>query len=1127
MKIKKLTIHNLASIEKTEIDFSASPLSDAQLFLICGDTGAGKTTILDAICLALYGKTPRYEGTIKKATEVSGLDFDDPRQLVRRGSNGAQVTLTFQGNDLRDYCASWSVDLVSKGQNKGQLKNTEWTLKAEGQTGETYAKITDIKAMIERVVGFDFAQFCRTSLLAQGQFTRFLLADDADKAAILEKLTDTERFSSLGSRIAKKYSSVSAEMRELEIRLQGLGGMTAEEAAALKAEQEKLQQENQDAQQVVDGLNARKNWLQEEAVQAANLAAAQEKSRQAQEAMQTAEFVTAQNDVTQWDDAQRAMVQFRREVSSLAAANMAQESLQKARRDYAELKGGREWLADELTRNEMARAEMEKNLHQEDPFVPMYEKSAVIAEKLSEADGFLRRAAMAEQNRQTIIGKLPALTDAVQQKKQELQAVSEAVEAKQAEIAAAETERNWTDITAVRTEESERQSRKDQLVVVANEDEKVREHLDELKALGKACDACEEKLTEAEGRRPGLEEALKSAQAEADEAQELYQKQKDWLDDGLGKILASLKVGDTCPICGSVIGQLNEESEIRKLLKPLKAQADSRRAVKEQAAAALNTLVANISVLTEERQKKNDERVAKTQFTEKLHTEMLKKATELGVEHYKTDDFVAEIAKCEERLAALKKQDDAYVALQTRIAGLNTEKANLDKQLQANQNALTKAQNALKEAETDAARLEKEAHDARMDAESRRQEAAGWISGDEWRAKFADENGDFVTVLMAARMKYESLKAEYEALKAAVDKAHEERDRVRNACEPLEINYPELAAVMTGEKKPVKRLAESFTALGERFENAWQQKRNAEGEYTAAKTAVDEFCQEHADITRERLAVLAELDITGARRKVDDIRKQAASAKGSLETIEKQNHEHHAHRPEELAEGENVQTLSEALEREAQAKQTRLARIGEITGAFKADDSKTAEREKVEAEKAKKQKLMDEWKALNDLLGTQDGKRLRLIIQSYVLKCVLDRANAYLRQLTNRYTLSCRNLTLTVIDDFDGGLERPVNTLSGGESFVVSLALALSLAVMNEKGVAMDMLFIDEGFGTLSGECLGQVMDALERLNMVSGSRKVGVISHVMGLRDRIRTHIEVRRSGHEPSTVQVTVNSH
>ena len=161
------------------------------------------------------------------------------------------------------------------------------------------------------------------------------------------------------------------------------------------------------------------------------------------------------------------------------------------------------------------------------------------------------------------------------------------------------------------------------------------------------------------------------------------------------------------------------------------------------------------------------------------------------------------------------------------------------------------------------------------------------------------------------------------------------------------------------------------------------------------------------------------------------------------------------------------------------------------------------------------------WDGLNKKLGDSDGKKFQRIVQSYVLKNLLVGANKHLAQLSNRYHLDCCDLTLTVIDDYENGAIRPVGTLSGGESFLVSLALALALSGLNRNGLSVETLFIDEGFGTLSGEHLNTVMDALEHLN-AGGKRKVGIISHVDSLKDRIKTHIEVRRNGREASEVLI-----
>ncbi|UVW27456.1 AAA family ATPase [Massilia sp. H6] len=176
----------------------------------------------------------------------------------------------------------------------------------------------------------------------------------------------------------------------------------------------------------------------------------------------------------------------------------------------------------------------------------------------------------------------------------------------------------------------------------------------------------------------------------------------------------------------------------------------------------------------------------------------------------------------------------------------------------------------------------------------------------------------------------------------------------------------------------------------------------------------------------------------------------------------------------------------------------------------------------IERQQAQEQR----WGKLSELIGSSDGKKFRNYAQQFTLDVLLGYANAHLGQLAKRYRLErvthagAPSLALMVRDQDMGGEVRSVNSLSGGESFLVSLALALGLASLSSNRVRVESLFIDEGFGSLDTETLGVAMDALDALQSLG--RKVGVISHVQEMTERIATRVLVRPSGGGSSAVVV-----
>jgi DNA repair protein SbcC/Rad50 len=161
----------------------------------------------------------------------------------------------------------------------------------------------------------------------------------------------------------------------------------------------------------------------------------------------------------------------------------------------------------------------------------------------------------------------------------------------------------------------------------------------------------------------------------------------------------------------------------------------------------------------------------------------------------------------------------------------------------------------------------------------------------------------------------------------------------------------------------------------------------------------------------------------------------------------------------------------------------------------------------------KHQKEHNRWKQLADLIGSADGKKFNIFAQGLTLARLVRLANKHMVKLNPRYVIrkvKNEDLELEIIDTYQADDARPMKTLSGGESFLVSLALALGLSELASRRTRIDSLFIDEGFGTLDSDTLDTAIATLE--NLQAESKLIGIISHVEALKDRITTQIQVNK---------------
>ncbi len=300
MKINRLRIHNLTTITDAEIDFTSGPLAEQSIFLITGQTGSGKTSILDAITLALFNEAARFGKKEKEARFEDPLgEFgdqeNDVRRLVRRGADKCEIELTFEGNDGDKYTAIWS---VKKNKKSGKFGNVDRTLISRNGSIDG---ITRVDYAIKSVINIDFVQFCRTTMLAQGEFTRFLRSKSDDKSLILGKIIDVDIYAKIGQSIFEKEKEAKTAIDKKEDAQKQLNVMTEEELKTAKDRLSALNTECKALTIKVNELKTKIDWLASIGVAKSKLKRSEQEVAEADRYIKSPEMAKLKADITLWD----------------------------------------------------------------------------------------------------------------------------------------------------------------------------------------------------------------------------------------------------------------------------------------------------------------------------------------------------------------------------------------------------------------------------------------------------------------------------------------------------------------------------------------------------------------------------------------------------------------------------------------------------------------------------------------------------------------------------------------------------------------------------------------------------------------------------------------------------------
>lgn len=365
---------------------------------------------------------------------------------------------------------------------------------------------------------------------------------------------------------------------------------------------------------------------------------------------------------------------------------------------------------------------------------------------------------------------------------------------------------------------------------------------------------------------------------------------------------------------------------------------------------------------------------------------------------------------------------------------------------------------------------------------------------------------------LAARIKqHEDLNKQWEKNTKALDLQRKELNQIKEQIEQLkllEVTLQSFAAILTEKNKEVVTERNNFQTSKKAYALLDEERKKLlKGQNV--KEVQDQLQREEKQFAEEKEQL--RLNREKGQANLSSIQGQLVQLKKQIEEFQEQK--------KQLEPIENLPEVLLQLEKNRNEDNEAL-----IVTKTRLHQDKENRELKNKIEKGLKDQLVvaEQWAKLNDLLGSADGKSFKVIAQGYTLKLLLLHANKHLSYLADRYRLQqvANQLTLQVVDRFMLDEVRTVHSLSGGESFLVSLALALGLSSLSSRNLNVDSLFIDEGFGSLDSETLTSAMEALEQLQLQG--RKIGVISHVQEMSERIPTQIQIHKGQSGRSTVQL-----
>ena len=1015
MKILKLEFKNINSLYgRWKIDFThENYFRNHNVFLICGPTGSGKTSILDAITLALYGKTARQK-TINKG--------DAGNEVMTRETAGCYSRITYE-TEGGVYISEWSQHRA-RNSVSGTLQEPEYSIREE-KNGVTIssgkASSNALEKATIKIIKLDFNQFCRSIMLAQGEFNKFLDCGDKERAEILEKLNRSERYRNIAVKIAERSDVEENKCAAIKSKLDAVADnvLSDEKLNELRIQQDEILKKQQKLNDQKAALNKDIRWYSE----------LESKQQEAEKSKQN------------FDEAEKRKTEFKAKEESLKRAESAEscripyEALRIMRGEQTKDLSALETTEKELLTKEkdlkdsIEKLQKEQSTKQE--LSGKYEKEHLLWDEIKGLDSDIKHAESSLSDEEKSLNE---------KKLKEKELTEELTECRK-------TLEQCEEIILSRKKIQE-QHPNDGLIEakLSGIEQLIKNAGDKKEALNKIrldFDKKSEELKELSNQRDELEKKISGKEAEISKI--LY-------DETLfiaTQLELRLKPGDTCPVCGN---------EYHKTCLGTPSEYDSRRF--ENIVLNLKNLRINLENLKVELNKILELVSVCRTTCENLNKSAEELSCEINnmTEEIKKSVLPFEITFNENELKnipeQLKKRSDDWKSAETEI---------------------NKAQQKKEKVQTLQEAISKQLDDIKTEIEKKDAEFSG--------LKKVCEN------LKTSRRE-----------KFGDKKVSEEEAKLLKQIKTNEENLKHLSDTKEKIFQEHTTLQANRESLDKRTQERGIQLKDKELEF---KTLIQS--RNFADEKEFVNSLLEPDELNSLRKEQKKIDEEFSSAKKDQDKTESALKEFAATKRDSMPDRDECMKKTDEIEKETGELNQNL---GQINQQIQESEKNRKSAIEIQKEYENQRSIFSKWEQMKKWIGNKDGSTFSVFVQSLTFRQLIAISNKYLHQMKERYTLTAKGDLDFQIEDANFSEPRSISNISGGERFLVSLSLALGIAEFASRNVKVDSLFLDEGFGTLSGQELSNVLDTLK--SMQNADKVLGIISHLPAVIDAIEQKIEV-----------------